>query len=57
VLRLLAAWATSGAATERPADGVALRHMTCGSALEARWYCPTCARAVDDEDASSLTFA
>ncbi|MEA2900483.1 MAG: hypothetical protein QOH36_370 [Actinomycetota bacterium] len=54
VLRLLAAWGASGAAA---ADGVALRHVTCGSPLEARWYCPTCARAVDEGDASNLTFA
>ena len=56
VLRLLAAWGSSGAAAGS-AEGVALRHVTCGSPLEARWYCPTCARAVDDDDASSLTFA
>jgi DNA-binding HxlR family transcriptional regulator len=56
VLRLLAAWGSAGAAGGPPA-GVALRHVTCGSPLEARWYCPTCARAVDEDDASSLTFA
>jgi DNA-binding HxlR family transcriptional regulator len=56
VLRLLAAWGSSGA-TASASEGVALRHVTCGSPLEARWYCPTCARAVEDDDASSLTFA
>jgi len=56
VLRLLAAWGSSGAAAGAQV-GVALRHVVCGSALEARWYCPTCARTVDDNDASSLTFA
>lgn len=56
VLRLLATWGSSGAAAGAPV-GLALRHVTCGSPLEARWYCPTCARAVDDDDASSLTFA
>jgi DNA-binding HxlR family transcriptional regulator len=56
VLRLLAAWGTSGAATGAPA-GLALRHVACGSPLEARWYCPTCARAVEEDDASNLTFA
>lgn len=56
VLRLLAAWGTSGAAAGAPV-GVALRHVTCGSPLEARWYCPTCARSVDEDDASTLTFA
>jgi DNA-binding HxlR family transcriptional regulator len=56
VLRLLAAWGSSGTAAGSQV-GVALRHVTCGSPLEARWYCPTCARAVDEDDASSLTFA
>ena len=32
-------------------DAEPLRHETCGTALEARWYCPTCAVAVDDADA------
>lgn len=56
VLRLLAAWGSSGAAAGAPV-GEGLRHLTCGSLLEARWYCPTCARVVDDGDASSLTYA
>ena len=50
VLRLLAAWG-SGAESE------GLRHTACGTTLEARWYCPTCAEAVGDDDASSLRFA
>ncbi len=53
VLRLLAVWGSSGAAAGAPV-GVALRHVTCGSALEARWYCPTCARTVDDDEGSDL---
>lgn len=53
VLRLLAAWGSGGAGG---AEGI--RHMTCGSLLEARWFCPTCARTVDENDeASSLRFA
>ena len=53
VLRLLAAWGGRGGSG---AEG--LRHMSCGSALEARWYCPTCARTVDEnEEASALRFA
>jgi DNA-binding HxlR family transcriptional regulator len=51
VLRLLAAWGARGA------DDETLRHQACGSALEARWYCPTCAQPVDDADASDLRFA
>jgi len=53
VLRLLAVWGSSGAAGAAT-DGVALRHVTCGSPLEARWYCPTCARAVDEGESSDL---
>jgi DNA-binding HxlR family transcriptional regulator len=41
-LRLLADWgARSGA-------GEPLRHGACGTALEARWWCPNCATIVDD---------
>ncbi len=50
VLRLLAAWG-SGAES----DG--LRHVTCGTALEARWWCPTCSAAIGEEEASSLRYA
>jgi DNA-binding HxlR family transcriptional regulator len=57
VLRLLAAWGSSGASADQQTQEAALRHVVCGSPLEARWYCPTCARAVEDDDASSLTFA
>lgn len=43
-LRLLADWGgrTGGAESE------ALRHAACGTNLEARWYCPTCDRVVDE---------
>jgi DNA-binding HxlR family transcriptional regulator len=58
VLRLLAAWGaagSSGGGAASSAEG--LRHLACGSVLEARWYCPTCAQTVDDEEASSLRYA
>ena len=48
-LRLLAEWGSRGAEGAEPP-----RHSLCGSPLEARWYCPTCAESVDDEDASEL---
>jgi DNA-binding HxlR family transcriptional regulator len=49
VLRLLAAWGSGAAGAE------GLRHEACGSLLEAQWYCPTCARIVDEtEEASPL---
>ena len=53
VLRLLATWGARGSSG---AEG--LRHVSCGSLLEAHWFCPTCARTVDETDeASALRFA
>jgi len=49
-LRLLAQWGARGSGQ------AALRHATCGSALEARWYCPTCARTVDDAEPAEVRF-
>jgi DNA-binding HxlR family transcriptional regulator len=43
-LRLLAHWAAKHA---DPAE--APRHPACGTPIEARWYCPTCDRLIDDE--------
>src|SRR6201986_3914141 len=43
-LRLLAYW---GAGHADPAG--APRHVTCGTPIEARWYCPTCDCLVYDE--------
>ena len=47
-LRLLADWGA------RPESADALRHGSCGTALEARWYCPTCARAIAEDETSEL---
>jgi DNA-binding HxlR family transcriptional regulator len=44
-LRLLADWGARSAGAEP------LRHTTCGTALEARWWCPSCEATVDDLDA------
>ncbi len=52
VLRLLAAWGAGGADGAEP-----LRHAACGTPVEARWYCPTCARAVEDDEATTLRYA
>jgi DNA-binding HxlR family transcriptional regulator len=42
-LRLLAHWgARHAVAAETPV------HPACGTPLEARWYCPTCDRLVED---------
>jgi DNA-binding HxlR family transcriptional regulator len=44
-LRLLADWgARTGGA------GEPYRHDVCGSALEARWWCPSCGVVVDDPE-------
>lgn len=51
VLRLLAAWGAAGT------DGAeALRHDACGTPLDARWYCPTCARVTEDAESGSLRY-
>lgn len=50
-LRLLASWGARGSA-----DAEAPRHGTCGTPLEARWYCPTCATAVEDPDEAGVRY-
>ena len=50
-LRLLADW---GSRVARGAEPV--RHATCGTPLEARWFCPTCARAVDGAEADEVRY-
>jgi DNA-binding HxlR family transcriptional regulator len=50
-LRLLAGWGA------RNAEGsTAPRHMVCGTAMEARWWCPTCERPVADDEGEELHF-
>jgi DNA-binding HxlR family transcriptional regulator len=53
-LRLLTQWGV-----EHPAPGrtpAPLQHRTCGTPVEARWWCPTCATTVVDDDTSDLTW-
>jgi DNA-binding HxlR family transcriptional regulator len=45
-LRLLAEWGS-----RHTTDAEPIRHATCGTPLEARWFCPTCATVVDAGDA------
>jgi DNA-binding HxlR family transcriptional regulator len=52
-LRLLAQW---GANRSGAPDAEGPRHRACGTPLEARWYCPTCAHPVDDDDPGDLRF-
>ena len=46
-LRLLADWGARRSEGHEP-----LRHERCGTALETRWWCPTCSVVVDDPDAA-----
>ena len=47
-LRLLADWGAAHAGgTGGTGDHEALRHDACGTALEVRWYCPTCGLNVE----------
>jgi DNA-binding HxlR family transcriptional regulator len=48
-LRLLADWGSRTSAGAEP-----LRHAACGTPVEARLWCPTCARAVETSDADGL---
>jgi DNA-binding HxlR family transcriptional regulator len=53
-LRLLAQWGAGRAGDESAGEG--LRHGACGTALEAKWYCPTCAQVVDDDKVDEVRF-
>jgi DNA-binding HxlR family transcriptional regulator len=50
-LRLLADWGSRGSPQAEP-----LRHAACGTPVEARLWCPTCARTVDEPEADELRF-
>lgn len=54
-LRLLTAW---GAHREPGAGGehTPLHHHACGTAVEPRWYCPTCHRLVDDDETDDVRY-
>jgi DNA-binding HxlR family transcriptional regulator len=54
-LRVLARW--GGAHAGGPAASEAAAHAACGTPLDVRWYCPTCARVVDDAEGDGLTHA
>jgi DNA-binding HxlR family transcriptional regulator len=51
VLRLLADWGARGSAHAEP-----MRHSACGTPVEARLWCPTCARSLDEPEADGLRF-
>lgn len=50
-VRILADWGSSGSDEVEP-----LRHSSCGTPLEARWFCPTCTVVVDTADAPEERF-
>lgn len=50
VVRLLADWG----ARQSSRGAEQLRHATCGTPLQATWYCPTCSRAVEDAEEGEL---
>ena len=50
-LRLLADWGSRGSPSAEP-----MRHATCGTPVEARLWCPTCARPVEEPEAGELRF-
>lgn len=50
-LRLLADWGSRVAREAEP-----IRHAACGTPVDARWFCPTCDRSVEPEDAGDLSF-
>jgi DNA-binding HxlR family transcriptional regulator len=50
-LRLLADWGA------RHSEAEPSVHRSCGTALEVRWYCPTCDRTVDAPDEEGVHYA
>jgi DNA-binding HxlR family transcriptional regulator len=47
-LRLLAGWGA-----RHVPDSPGPRHASCGTPLEARWFCPTCGTVVEDAETGS----
>ncbi len=50
-LRLLADWGSRVAREAEP-----LRHVACGTPMEARWFCPTCAHAVESTETDEVRY-
>jgi len=50
-LRLLAHWGAG-----RDPDAVPVHHGMCGTPVEPRWYCPTCARLVEPDEVDDVRF-
>ena len=50
-LRLLAAWGARNLEEGSP------RHAACGTPVEARWWCPTCERPIEEQEIGEVHFA
>lgn len=50
-LRLLAQWGAEVHEVEP------LHHHSCGTDVEVRWYCPTCARVVERDETEDIRYA
>jgi len=48
---VLADWGARGSTHAEP-----MRHAACGTPVEARLWCPTCARDIEAPDAEGLRF-
>jgi DNA-binding HxlR family transcriptional regulator len=56
-LRMLAQWAASHRAGRHGGGEPGLpTHGACGTALEARWFCPTCGEVVDDVASADVSW-
>jgi DNA-binding HxlR family transcriptional regulator len=57
-LRMLAQWGASHRAGRHGggAESGLPTHSACGTALEARWYCPTCGEVVDDAASADVSW-
>ena len=56
-LRLLAQWGADHPDAGTGAAAASLHHAACGTSVEVRWFCPTCDRLVEPDDASDLRWA
>ena len=50
-IRLLSHWGTGGAGNADPP-----RHAACGTPVEPRWFCPTCATSVEDPRETGIRY-
>jgi DNA-binding HxlR family transcriptional regulator len=56
-LRMLAQWGAAHRSGRSAGQGEGLvTHDRCGTALDARWYCPTCGEVVDEPATPDLSW-